>query len=192
MCSASGSSVPETELVNEVLEYIPRHEEDYLDVTLEEESQLIALMKSYLERSSAHSCWRAAHCCFLRSCEVSLACKVSTSIISRTLSLHQHLDRTQSLKPFWKYLFWFHHIIFLLEFYKNVLQRKKVQKCKKKKVFDSADWNRYPYFWTQHCSLKDFVFVGFITDFMQYIRVWVVKCMIQSTFSLILPCTLYI
>ncbi|KAB5586470.1 hypothetical protein PHYPO_G00002040 [Pangasianodon hypophthalmus] len=53
--AASGSSLPESELVNEVLEYIPRHEEDYLDVTLEEESELIALMKSYLERSSAHS-----------------------------------------------------------------------------------------------------------------------------------------
>ncbi|XP_060778402.1 NEDD8 ultimate buster 1 [Neoarius graeffei] len=53
--TASGSSASDTELVNEVLEYIPRHEEDYLDVTLEEESELIALMKSYLEKSSAHS-----------------------------------------------------------------------------------------------------------------------------------------
>lgn len=53
--TASASSVSDTELVNEVLEYIPSHEEDYLDVTLEEESELLALMKSYLERSSALS-----------------------------------------------------------------------------------------------------------------------------------------
>ncbi|TSK16088.1 NEDD8 ultimate buster 1 [Bagarius yarrelli] len=53
--TASASSLSDTELVNEVLEYIPSHEEDYLDVTLEEESELLALMKSYLERSSALS-----------------------------------------------------------------------------------------------------------------------------------------
>ncbi|KAL7874710.1 hypothetical protein SRHO_G00056800 [Serrasalmus rhombeus] len=52
--TASGSSL-DADLVNEVLEDIPRHEEDYLDVTLEEESELIALMKSYLERRSASS-----------------------------------------------------------------------------------------------------------------------------------------
>ncbi|KAM9488381.1 NEDD8 ultimate buster 1 isoform 1-T3 [Clarias gariepinus] len=53
--TASGSSPPDAELVNEVLEYIPRHEEDYLDVTLEEESEIIAQIKSYLEKSSAQS-----------------------------------------------------------------------------------------------------------------------------------------
>ncbi|KAK3571631.1 hypothetical protein QTP86_015367 [Hemibagrus guttatus] len=53
--TASGSSLPDTELVNEVLEYIPSHEEDYLDVTLEEEAKLIAQIKSFLERSSTHS-----------------------------------------------------------------------------------------------------------------------------------------
>ncbi|XP_062848139.1 NEDD8 ultimate buster 1-like [Trichomycterus rosablanca] len=53
--SASGSSSLDAELVNEVLEDIPRHEEDYLDVTLEEEEELIALMKSYLQKSSACS-----------------------------------------------------------------------------------------------------------------------------------------
>ncbi|XP_053491150.1 NEDD8 ultimate buster 1 [Ictalurus furcatus] len=53
--TASGSNLPDTELVNEVLEYIPTHEEDYLDVNLEEESELIALMKSHLERHSATS-----------------------------------------------------------------------------------------------------------------------------------------
>ncbi|KAL7887037.1 hypothetical protein AOLI_G00047580 [Acnodon oligacanthus] len=52
--TASGSSL-DADLVNEVLEDIPRHEEDYLDVTLEEESELIALMKSYLERRSTSS-----------------------------------------------------------------------------------------------------------------------------------------
>uniref|UniRef100_A0AAR2J7X0 UBA domain-containing protein n=1 Tax=Pygocentrus nattereri TaxID=42514 RepID=A0AAR2J7X0_PYGNA len=52
--TASGPSL-DADLVNEVLEDIPRHEEDYLDVTLEEESELIALMKSYLERRSASS-----------------------------------------------------------------------------------------------------------------------------------------
>ncbi|XP_058252051.1 NEDD8 ultimate buster 1 isoform X2 [Hemibagrus wyckioides] len=53
--TASGSSLPDTELVNEVLEYIPSHEEDYLDVTLEEEGQLIGRMKSLLEKRSTHS-----------------------------------------------------------------------------------------------------------------------------------------
>ncbi|XP_062847303.1 NEDD8 ultimate buster 1-like [Trichomycterus rosablanca] len=51
--TASGSSSLDAELVNEVLEDIPRHEEDYLDVTLEEEENVIALMKSYLQKSSA-------------------------------------------------------------------------------------------------------------------------------------------
>ncbi|XP_072536091.1 NEDD8 ultimate buster 1 isoform X2 [Salminus brasiliensis] len=48
--TASGSSSLDADLVNEVLEDIPRHEEDYLDVTLEEESELIAVLKSYLEK----------------------------------------------------------------------------------------------------------------------------------------------
>ncbi|KAI3355568.1 hypothetical protein L3Q82_018396, partial [Scortum barcoo] len=43
-------SSADNELVNEVLEDISRHEEDYLDLTLEEESELIATMKSYLNR----------------------------------------------------------------------------------------------------------------------------------------------
>ncbi|KAK1794928.1 hypothetical protein P4O66_010124 [Electrophorus voltai] len=52
--TASGSSSSlDSDLVNEVLEHIPRHEEDYLDVTLEEESDLIAQIKSYLDRTSA-------------------------------------------------------------------------------------------------------------------------------------------
>jgi len=45
----------DNELVNEVLEDISRHEEDYLDLTLEEESELIAVMKSYLKREPAHT-----------------------------------------------------------------------------------------------------------------------------------------
>ncbi|KAL6488990.1 hypothetical protein MHYP_G00027310 [Metynnis hypsauchen] len=52
--TASGSSL-DADLVNEVLEDIPRHEEDYLDVTLEEEGELIAQIKSYLERRSTSS-----------------------------------------------------------------------------------------------------------------------------------------
>lgn len=43
------------ELVNEVLEDISQHEEDYLDLTLEEESELIATMQSYLNRRPTHS-----------------------------------------------------------------------------------------------------------------------------------------
>uniref|UniRef100_G3Q214 Negative regulator of ubiquitin-like proteins 1 n=1 Tax=Gasterosteus aculeatus aculeatus TaxID=481459 RepID=G3Q214_GASAC len=38
----------DSELVNEALEDIARHEEDYLDLNLEEESELIATMKTYL------------------------------------------------------------------------------------------------------------------------------------------------
>ncbi|XP_066540174.1 NEDD8 ultimate buster 1 [Hoplias malabaricus] len=50
--TASSSSSLDADLVNEVLEDIPRHEEDYLDVTLEEECEVIAMLKSCLEKSS--------------------------------------------------------------------------------------------------------------------------------------------
>ena len=43
----------DNELVNEVLEDICLHEEDYLDLTLEEESELINTMKGYLNAGSA-------------------------------------------------------------------------------------------------------------------------------------------
>ncbi|XP_046880284.1 NEDD8 ultimate buster 1 isoform X2 [Hypomesus transpacificus] len=43
-------SLMDVDLVNEVLEDIPRHEEDYLDLTLEEEMDLIGQMKSLLNR----------------------------------------------------------------------------------------------------------------------------------------------
>ncbi|XP_041670060.1 NEDD8 ultimate buster 1 isoform X2 [Cheilinus undulatus] len=53
--STSSNSADDAELVNEVLEDISRHEEDYLDLTLEEESELIATMKAYLTRGPAHT-----------------------------------------------------------------------------------------------------------------------------------------
>lgn len=53
--STSSNSTADNELVNEVLEDISRHEEDYLDLTLEEESELIATMKSYLSRGPSHA-----------------------------------------------------------------------------------------------------------------------------------------
>ncbi|KAG8009685.1 NEDD8 ultimate buster 1 [Nibea albiflora] len=53
--STSSNSAADDELVNEVLEDISRHEEDYLDLTLEEESELIATMKSYLNRGPTHT-----------------------------------------------------------------------------------------------------------------------------------------
>ncbi|KAM8731539.1 NEDD8 ultimate buster 1 [Acanthopagrus schlegelii] len=53
--STSSNSTEDNELVNEVLEDISRHEEDYLDLTLEEESQLIAAMKTYLNREPTHT-----------------------------------------------------------------------------------------------------------------------------------------
>ncbi|KAM9707932.1 NEDD8 ultimate buster 1-like [Menidia menidia] len=46
--STSSASPEDEQLVSEVLEDIPQHEEDYLDLTLEEESELMAKMKSYL------------------------------------------------------------------------------------------------------------------------------------------------
>ncbi|CAJ1081575.1 NEDD8 ultimate buster 1 isoform X2 [Xyrichtys novacula] len=53
--STSSNSSADRELVNEVLEDISRHEEDYLDLTLEEESELITTMKAYLSRGPAHT-----------------------------------------------------------------------------------------------------------------------------------------
>ncbi|XP_056594580.1 NEDD8 ultimate buster 1 isoform X2 [Triplophysa dalaica] len=46
----SASSPLEEELVNEVLGDIPRHEEDYLDLSLDEEQELMAQLRSYLEK----------------------------------------------------------------------------------------------------------------------------------------------
>ncbi|XP_035269239.1 NEDD8 ultimate buster 1-like [Anguilla anguilla] len=51
--AGSGGSTEEdpldVDLVKKVLEDIPKHEEDYLDLTLEEESEVISQMKSYRE-----------------------------------------------------------------------------------------------------------------------------------------------
>uniref|UniRef100_A0A3Q2DET5 Negative regulator of ubiquitin like proteins 1 n=1 Tax=Cyprinodon variegatus TaxID=28743 RepID=A0A3Q2DET5_CYPVA len=52
---SSSSSPEDSELVNEVLEDISRHEEDYLDLTLEEESELISTLKTYLSRGPSHT-----------------------------------------------------------------------------------------------------------------------------------------
>ncbi|XP_030624562.1 NEDD8 ultimate buster 1 [Chanos chanos] len=52
---STGSSNLDADLVNEVLDDIPRHEEDYLDLTLDEESDVIAQMRSYLENCKPSS-----------------------------------------------------------------------------------------------------------------------------------------
>lgn len=51
--SSSSTTSPEDEaVVSELLGDLSRHEEDYLDLTLEEESELIATLQSYLSRST--------------------------------------------------------------------------------------------------------------------------------------------
>ncbi|XP_073686976.1 NEDD8 ultimate buster 1 [Garra rufa] len=52
---STGSSRQDVELVNEVLEDIPRHEEDYLDLTLDEEKELMVQIRSSLEKQSSSS-----------------------------------------------------------------------------------------------------------------------------------------
>lgn len=51
--SASTDEDMETEAVNEILEDIPEHEEDYLDSTLEDEEVIIAEYLSYVESISS-------------------------------------------------------------------------------------------------------------------------------------------
>ncbi|XP_018544075.1 NEDD8 ultimate buster 1 isoform X2 [Lates calcarifer] len=53
--TTSSNSTEDEELVSEVLEDISHHEEDYLDLTLEEESELIDTIKTYLSRGSTHT-----------------------------------------------------------------------------------------------------------------------------------------
>uniref|UniRef100_F7ES73 Negative regulator of ubiquitin-like proteins 1 n=1 Tax=Rattus norvegicus TaxID=10116 RepID=F7ES73_RAT len=50
---ASTDEDMETEAVNEILEDIPEHEEDYLDSTLEDEEVIIAEYLSYVDRTSS-------------------------------------------------------------------------------------------------------------------------------------------
>lgn len=49
--SSTASTEEDDDVVNEVLGDISRHEEDYLDLTLEEESELIVRLQSYLSRT---------------------------------------------------------------------------------------------------------------------------------------------
>uniref|UniRef100_A0A673GW43 NEDD8 ultimate buster 1-like n=1 Tax=Sinocyclocheilus rhinocerous TaxID=307959 RepID=A0A673GW43_9TELE len=53
VCAASAWSRLDEDLVNEVLEDIPRHEEDYLDLTLDEEKELLLQIRSSLEKQSS-------------------------------------------------------------------------------------------------------------------------------------------
>ncbi|XP_069368437.1 NEDD8 ultimate buster 1 [Paralichthys olivaceus] len=53
--STSSNTTEEEELVSEVLDDLSPHEEDYLDLTLEEESELIDTMKTFLNRESTHT-----------------------------------------------------------------------------------------------------------------------------------------
>nr|XP_043907742.1 NEDD8 ultimate buster 1 [Solea senegalensis] len=53
--STSSPSKEDEQLVSEVLEDLSHHEDDYLDLTLEEESDLINTMKTYLNRVSTHT-----------------------------------------------------------------------------------------------------------------------------------------
>uniref|UniRef100_A0A8C1L1B1 Negative regulator of ubiquitin-like proteins 1 n=1 Tax=Cyprinus carpio TaxID=7962 RepID=A0A8C1L1B1_CYPCA len=53
--TASAWSRLDEDLVNEVLEDIPRHEEDYLDLTLDEEKELMLQIRSRLEKQSSSS-----------------------------------------------------------------------------------------------------------------------------------------